>query len=225
MSERENPVELIEDMEEDAEQKDLLSELGGPQGIADSSIPGLAFVIVYTIFGNDIQLSSIVAVALGAVIAGIRLIRGEQLRFAFSGFIGVAIAAFIASRSGKAEDFFLPGLLFNAGYALVYLVSILIRWPLIGVLVGPLIGEGMTWRQDPEKVALYSKASWIWFGMFIVRLAVQLPLYLAGAVVALGVAKTAMGLPIFALTLWLTYLLLKGGGIDLKQTRESAKTG
>ena len=225
MSERENPVELIEDMEEDAEQKDLLSELGGPQGIADSSIPGLAFVIVYTIFGNDIQLSGIVAVALGALIAGVRLIRGEQLRFAFSGFIGVAIAAFIASRSGKAEDFFLPGLLFNAGYALVYLVSILIRWPLIGVLVGPLIGEGMTWRQDPEKVALYSKASWIWFGMFIVRLAVQLPLYLAGAVVALGVAKTAMGLPIFALTLWLTYLLLKGGGIDLKQTRESAKTG
>ena len=93
------------------------------------------------------------------------------------------------------------------------------------MLVGPLIGEGMTWRQDPAKVALYSKASWIWFGMFIVRLAVQLPLYLAGAVVALGVAKTAMGLPIFALTLWLTYLLLKGGGIDLKQTRESAKTG
>lgn len=225
MSERENPVELIEEMEENEEQKDLLSELGGPQGIADSSIPGLAFVIVYTIFGNDIQLSSIVAVALGALIAGVRLIRGEQLRFAFSGFIGVAIAAFVASRSGKAEDFFLPGLLFNAGYALVYLVSILIRWPLIGVLVGPLIGEGMTWRQDPAKVALYSKASWIWFGMFIVRLAVQLPLYLAGAVVALGVAKTAMGLPIFALTLWLTYLLLKGGGIDLKQTRESAKTG
>ena len=225
MNDHENPIELIEEMEEVEEQKDLLSELGGPQGIADSSIPGLAFVIVYTIFGNDIQLSGIVAVGLGAVIAAIRLVRGEQLRFAFSGFIGVAIAAFIASRSGKAEDFFLPGLLFNAGYALAYLVSILIRWPLIGVLVGPLIGEGMSWRKDPEKVALYSKASWIWFGMFIVRLAVQLPLYLAGAVVALGVAKTAMGLPIFALTLWLTYLLLKGGGIDLKQTRESAKTG
>ena len=225
MNDHENPIELIEEMEEVEEQKDLLSELGGPQGIADSSIPGLAFVIVYTIFGNDIQLSGIVAVGLGAVIAAIRLVRGEQLRFAFSGFIGVAIAAFIASRSGKAEDFFLPGLLFNAGYALAYLVSILIRWPLIGVLVGPLIGEGMSWRKDPEKVALYSKASWIWFGMFIVRLAVQLPLYLAGAVVALGVAKTAMGLPIFALTLWLTYLLLKGGGIDLKQTRESPKTG
>ena len=225
MDKRENPIELIEEMEEQSEQKDLLSELGGPQGIADSSIPGLAFVIVYTIFGNDIQLSSVVALALGAVIAGVRMIRGEQLRFALSGFVGVAIAAFIASRSGKAEDFFLPGLLFNAGYALVYLVSIIIRWPLIGVLVGPLIGDGMAWRQDPEKVALYSRASWIWFAMFILRLAVQLPLYLAGSVVALGVAKTAMGLPIFALTLWLTYLLLKGGGIDLKQTREGARTG
>lgn len=219
--EPDNPIELFEEMEEEPEQQDLLSELGGPQGIADSSLPGLLFVIVYTAFGQDIQLSSICAVALAALIALYRLIRKESMRFALSGFIGVALAAFIASKSGEAKNFFLPGLLFNAGYALVYLISILIRWPLIGVLVGPLIGEGMTWREDPEKVKLYSRASWIWFGMFVVRLAVQLPLYLAGALVALGIAKTAMGLPVFALALWLTYLILKGGGIDLKQTRKS----
>ncbi|MBK5110014.1 MAG: DUF3159 domain-containing protein [Thermoleophilia bacterium] len=191
--------------------------MGGPQGIADSSLPALVFVIVYTLFGNDIQTAGIAAVALGGVIAVVRLVRGESARFALTGFLGVALAAFIASRSGRAEDFFLPGLLLNAGYALVYLVSILIRWPLIGVLVGPLLGEGMAWRKDPAKMRLYSRASWVWFAMFIVRLAVQLPLYLAGSVVALGIAKTAMGLPIFALCAWLTYLILRSGGIDLKQ--------
>jgi hypothetical protein len=195
--------------------------MGGPQGIADSSLPALLFVIVYTLFGNDIQTAGIAAVALGGVIAVVRLIRGESARFALTGFFGVALAAFIASRSGRAEDFFLPGLLLNAGYALVYLVSILVRWPLIGVLVGPLVGEGMTWRRDPDKVRLYGRASWVWFGMFIVRLAVQLPLYLAGSVVALGIAKTAMGLPVFALALWLTYLILKSGGIDLKAATDS----
>ena len=107
----------------------------------------------------------------------------------------MAIAAFIASKTGKAEDFFLPGLLLNAAYALAYLISIAIRWPLIGVILGPLGGEGMAWRKDPEQVRLYSRASWIWVGVFTARLAVQLPLYLAGALLALGIAKTAMGHP------------------------------
>ncbi|MCB0827830.1 MAG: DUF3159 domain-containing protein [Solirubrobacterales bacterium] len=190
--------------------------MGGAQGIADSSLPALLFVVVYTLFGNDIQTAGIAAVALGGVIAIVRLMRGESARFALTGFFGVALAAFIASRSGRAEDFFLPGLLLNAGYAMAYLVSILVRWPLIGVLVGPLIGEGMSWRRDPARVKLYSRASWVWFAMFVVRLVVQLPLYLAGSVVALGIAKTAMGLPVFALALWLTYLILRSGGIDLK---------
>jgi hypothetical protein len=195
--------------------------MGGPQGIADSSLPALLFVVVYTLFGNDIQTAGIAAVALAGVIAVVRLMRGESARFALTGFFGVALAAFIASRSGRAEDFFLPGLLLNAGYATAYLVSILVRWPLIGVLVGPLIGEGMAWRRDPTRVRMYSRASWVWFAMFIVRLVVQLPLYLAGSVVALGIAKTAMGLPVFALALWLTYLILKSGGIDLKAATDS----
>ena len=74
--------------------------------------------------------------------------------------------------------------------------------------MAPILGEGKTWRQDPERLRLYTRASWIWVGAFLLRLAVQLPLYLAGALVALGVAKTAMGLPIFAVAIWLTYLVL-----------------
>lgn len=190
---------------------DLLSALGGPQGIADSSVPALAFVLVYTFGGHEISLAAWVAVGLGAVITVARLVRRESLQFAFAGFAGVAIAAFIASRTGKAENFFLPGLLLNAAYALAYLVSIAIRWPLLGVILGPLGGEGMAWRRDPEQVKLYSRASWIWVGVFALRLAVQLPLYLAGALLALGIARTAMGIPIFLLAIWLSYLVLRRG--------------
>ena len=80
------------------------------------------------------------------------------------------------------------------------------------MIVGPLNGEGMEWRQDPERLRLYSRASWIWVGVFTVRLAVQLPLYFADELVALGVAKTAMGFPVFALAAWLSYLVLREGG-------------
>jgi hypothetical protein len=202
---------------DEQEERDLLSEMGGPQGIADSSLPGLVFIAVYTLGGSDLQMATIAAIGLGALIAVYRLVRGESAKYAAGGFIGVLIAGFIATRTGKAEDFFLPGLLFNAGYALAYFISILVRWPLIGVFVGPLMGEGMTWRKDPDKVKLFSRASWLWVGMFLVRLLVQLPLYLTSSLVALGIAKTVMGLPIFALTLWLTYLMLKREGLDLKR--------
>jgi hypothetical protein len=187
---------------------DLLEVLGGPQGLADSSLPALAFVIAYTAGGSDLQLASWVAVGVGALMTVIRLLRRETLQFALAGFAGVALSAFIADRTGRAEDFFLPGLLLNAAYAAAYLVSILVRWPLLGIIVAPILGEGKTWRRAPERLRLYTRASWIWVGVFLLRLAVQLPLYLAGALVALGVAKTAMGLPIFLVALWLTYLVL-----------------
>jgi hypothetical protein len=190
---------------------ELLEALGGPQGIADSSAPALAFVLVYTFNGNEISSAAWVAVGIGALISVVRLMRRERLQFALAGFAGVALAAFIASKTGKAEDFFLPGLLLNAAYAVAYLISIAIRWPLLGVLLGPLGGNGMAWRRDPEQVRLYSRASWIWVGVFTLRLAVQLPLYLAGALLALGIARTAMGLPIFLLAIWLSYLVLQGG--------------
>ena len=83
------------------------------------------------------------------------------------------------------------------------------RWPLIGVFIGPLVGEGMEWRKDPRLLRVYTRASWIWVGLFVLRLAVQLPLYLAEDLVALGVAKTAMGFPIFAIAVWLSYLVLR----------------
>ncbi len=190
-------------------QTDLLEALGGPQGIADSSLPALAFVLTYTLNGNKLGMAAWVAIAAGAAMAAYRIYRRETLQFALAGFAGVAIAAFIADRTGRAEDFFLPGLLLNAAYAAAYLISIVIRIPLLGVLLGPITGEGMSWRRDPERVRLYTRASWIWVGVFSLRLAVQLPLYLAGAVLALGIAKTAMGIPIFLIAIWLSYLILR----------------
>ena len=158
------------------------------------------------------SLAAWVAVALGLVLLVARLVRRETLRFALAGFAGVALAAFVADRTGRAENFFLPGLFLNALYAAVYVASIAVRWPLIGVIVEALESRGLEWRDDPDRVRLYSRASWIWVGVFLTRLAVQLPLYLAGALVALGVARAAMGVPIFAIAVWLTYLVLRSGG-------------
>ncbi len=158
------------------------------------------------------------ALVVGAVLTVARLARRETLQHAATGLIGVALAAFVATRTGKAENFFLPGLLANAAYALAYVVSIVIRRPLIGVIVSGFSGGGSGWREDPVLMRTYTRASWLWVGLFLLRLLVQLPLYLAGSVTELGVARTAMGLPLFGLGIWLTWLLIRekpaGPGAD-----------
>jgi hypothetical protein len=185
----------------------LLEAMGGRLGMAETSLPPVAYAAVYGFIGTTG--SAVVAVVVAAVFALARLVRRETPRHALTGLVGVGFAAFVAARSGKAENFFLPGLLLNAAYALAFLVSVVVRRPLVGYVVGQLDGEGLAWRDDPLRVRAFTRASMLWTALFGLRLAVQLPLYLAGAVTALGVAKTAMGIPLFALGLWLTYRLVR----------------
>ncbi len=187
----------------------LVRTFGGWSGLLDTSLPGLAFVVTYTAFGHNLRLSLIVALALGVVFAAVRLVRRDPLQNVVGGFVGVAIAAIIANATGKAEDFYLPGLFINAAYALAYLIANLVRWPLIGVVVGLASGWGMVWRQDPVLLRAFLRAGWLWAGFFALKVAVQLPLYLAGEVVALGITRVVMGWPLWLVLLWLTYLVVK----------------
>jgi hypothetical protein len=188
---------------------DLREAVGGPMGMAETSLPAVAFVVAYTASGSDTNTAAKVAVALALVLTLARLVRRETPIHALSGLVGVGFAAFIATRSGRAEDFFLPGLLLNAAYTSALLISLAVRRPLIGIIVTKLDGEGDEWRRDPDRVQAFVRATWLWAGLFATRLVVQLPLYAAGAVVALGVAKTAMGLPLYGIGLWLTWLLVR----------------
>ncbi len=188
----------------------IAEAIGGPLGMAETALPAVAYVVAYTASGSDTTVAGIVAVGLALALAIARLVRRESPRHALSGLLGVGFAAFIAAKSGKAENFFLPGLLLNAAYAAAFLISILVRWPLVGVVVTKLDGEDSAWRSDALRMRAFRRASWLWVGMFSARLLVQLPLYLAGAVVALGIARTAMGIPLFALCLWLSWLIVRG---------------
>lgn len=187
----------------------LAGAFGGVRGTVEASVPPVAFVVAYTISGQDTTVSAIAALVVGILLTVARLARRETVQHAITGLVGVALAAFVATKTGKAENFFLPGLLANAAYAAIYFVSIVVRWPLIGVIVSGLSGTGSVWRRDPALMRAYTRASWLWVVLFLTRLLVQLPLYLAGSVTELGIARTAMGLPLFGLGVWLTWLLIR----------------
>ena len=111
--------------------------------------------------------------------------------------------------TNRPEDNFVPGLITNAAYSVVFLVSILATWPIIGVAVGLIRGEGFSWRKNKHHLRVYSGVTAIWFGMFALRLIVQYPLYLAGNVEGLATAKLLLGLPLYVPVLALTWLIVR----------------
>lgn len=182
--------------------------IGGWRGLIDSAVPTAVFITAYALPGQDLGRAIVAALIAGAAIALLRVVRRQPLQQVAAGLAGLAIAAFVTSRTGRAEDFFLPGFLTNAAYGVAFLVSILVRWPLLGVAMGMLTGTGSSWRSDQRLYRTYAAASWLWVGVFALRLAVQVPLYLAGAVTALGTARIVLGTPLFALGAYLSYRLL-----------------
>lgn len=199
--------------------------LGGWRGVIDSGVPTMVFVVGYVLTGQELRPALVAAVIAGLVIVVWRLIRRESLQQVLTGFLGVAISAFVASRTGRAENFFAMGILINLAYAVAYVVSILVRWPLMGVAIGFFRGEPTEWRDDPRQYSAYVTTSWIWAGMFGLRLLVQLPLYYAGAVGLLGAAKLLMGWPMFLAAAYLTYRIVHPVLAELDQRRAAEAAG
>lgn len=189
---------------------DAMSQgIGGKRGLFDSTLPTAIFLIAYVVSGSSLSISLWAAVGSGIAVMVLRAARGESLRQVLTGFVGVAISAVIAARTGEAQNFFLPGLLMNLAYGAIFVVSIVVRRPLAGYAAGAVTGDVSSWLHDPTARRAANQASWIWAGIFGLRLVVQMPLFFAGAVGALGVAKIVMGVPLFLLGGLLSYRILR----------------
>lgn len=187
----------------------LAEAIGGVRGVIDSGAPAVLFVIVAAV--STLRAAVFSALALAVVLAVVRLARREPLRYALSGSIGVGISAYVALRMGKAEGFFLPGIAVNAVYGSVFLGSVLIRRPLVGVIVRAL------GRPEPQgRVAVATTL--LWAGVFASRAAVQGALYLAGQPGWLAAVRIGMGWP-------LTFLALAATAAAVRQRGPLASGG
>ena len=186
----------------------LLAAMGGIRGLVEAVLPGLVFLVIYTIT-RDLIPSLIAPVLIGVIFFVLRLTTKQTVTQAIGGLVGIGISAVLALLTGRAEDFYLPGFWTNGVYGALLLVSALIGWPLIGVAVGFLMGEQLAWRANPSKRRVMVILTFLWAGLFILRLAVQLPLYYAGNVEWLGATKLLMGIPLYAPLLVVSWLMVR----------------
>ncbi|AYY13496.1 DUF3159 domain-containing protein [Actinobacteria bacterium YIM 96077] len=193
----------------DREPESLATLLGGRRGAIDASLPPVAFAAGWALAGRSIPLGVVAALVAAAAIAAWRLWRGARPRAALVGVLGVGVAALIVLHTGRAADFFLVQLLSNATSALAWTVSIIVRWPLLGVVVGTVLGQKARWRRDPALLRAYSLGSIIWVFQYLVRLAVFTPLWAAGSVVALGTMRALLSWPLVAACLAVSWWVIR----------------
>ncbi|WP_203817192.1 DUF3159 domain-containing protein [Paractinoplanes ferrugineus] len=181
-----------------AQPESLAELLGGRRAAIDATLPAVGFVTGWLISGHSVWAGAGAAIVVGLAVCGWRLRRGDRPRAVLIGLLGVCVAAVIALRTGNAADFFLVQVFSNAASALLFAISVVLRRPLLGVIVGAVLGQRTRWRRDPALLRSYSLASWVWVLQYALRVAVFLPLYLADQVVALGVARVVLSWPLVA---------------------------
>ena len=211
----------------------FLEAFGGVRGMVETTVPGLIFVLSYTI-NRDIHISAIAALSLSALMAVVRLVRKDTVKHAFSGVFGVAFGAVFAMMSGDAKNFFLPGMLYTLGLAVAYIVSSLVGWPLLGLILGPLFRENISWRtRNPGRKAAYTKASYCWGFVLLAKSCITFPIYFFGDATQLGWLRVALGIPPFLLCVYLTWIFLAKAPapidviaeLEAKEAREQAGSG
>lgn len=200
------------DTVEAAVRAQLSKALGGVRGMVEAAVPVIAFTGTYVV-AEDVKLAVTAGIAAAVVLLGVRLVQRSSPQFVLNSLVGIAIAAFFALRSGRAEDAFLPGIMLNAGYAAAMIFSIAVRWPVVGFIIGSVTGDPAAWRRDPGIVKLCSRLTWLLLTPCVARVAVQYPIYVTDGDQSglLGAAKIAMGWPLQVAALAaMVWLLARG---------------
>lgn len=199
-----------------AEDFDIGRAMGGVRGVAETIIPPLLFIVLYLVTGTvRIPAIACLAIACGAII--VRLIQKIDVVPALSGFLVVVISAVWALKSGQASNYFILGIITNCAYLAVLLLSLIARWPLMGLIIGFLRGDPTGWKNGklahtPEQSLTrrrYWHITWIWVGLFAARLLVQVPLFTTKAIAPLAAARIIMGPFLFAFVAWLTWMIVR----------------
>lgn len=189
----------------------LATALGGRRGMLEAAVPTITFTVTFLTL-HDLRTALVLSVTTALVLLGVRLVQRTSVQFVVNSLVGIGIGALFAWRSaqsgGDSEDnalaYFLPGIIYNLGYAGLMTLSIVVRWPVVGFMVGSVAGDPTAWHRDPQVVRLCRNLTWMLVLPCLVRAGVQLPLYLAGRgaedagpmIAALGLSKIVMGWPL-----------------------------
>lgn len=214
-----------------AEDFSVIDSIGGVRGVVESVLPGLVFLGMFLVT-KDLALTVKVCGVLCALEVLARLVQRQTVTGALSGVVMMLVCLYAAYKSNDARNYYLPGCIINAVWAVALLAGQAFRVPGIGLIVEFVRrppSDGLRawyrgWHDDPRLLRAYTVATWVWIGLFVVRDSFQVPLYLTNNVTWLGGIALALGVPGFALICWVSYLII-GTPLHAEREREQRPGG
>jgi hypothetical protein len=190
----------------------IARSLGGRRGMVEAAVPTLIFTVLW-LTTKELPIALAASIAVAAVALLVRLVQRSAVQFCLNALFGIGIGwlfVTISARNGGSADdqalaYFLPGIIYNAGYTVLLSLTCLVGWPLVGFMVGSVTGDPTAWHRDRQIVRLCTTLTWLLVVPCLVRVVVQAPIWFAGrsgsieadsAVAALGILKIAMGWPL-----------------------------
>ena len=208
-------LSALADAGNDGEDFSVIDAIGGSRGVIESMLPGVVFVVLFVATSN-LNLTIAVSAVLAVLQVIVRLIQRQSVMGAVSGLVAVGICLIWAWQTHEARNYYIFGFITNTGYAVLLAISLIARVPGLGLVVEfirSLPTEHFKawfddWMGDKALKRAYMIITGLWVGLFLLRLVVQVPLYLTNHVAALGVVRLLMGIPFWALSIWVSYLII-----------------
>ncbi len=108
----------------------LAKALGGRRGMVEAAVPTIVFTVLW-LTTRELQVALGVSVGVAVLLLVVRLVQRSTVQFVVNALFGIGIGWFFvrlaASRGGSEDEqalaYFLPGLLYNCGYAVVMAVT------------------------------------------------------------------------------------------------------
>jgi uncharacterized membrane protein len=183
--------------------------VGGWRTVAEAVASRVVFLVAY-LLTDQVLVSALIAVGAVAVLAVVRVFTQRAYWSAAIGVLVVGFSAFLAGSTGRAVDFYLHAVLWQPSAGVLFLVSMAVGWPAVGLAVGAARGERFAWRRDPVRRRQYQMCTAFFVLKSVIAGAVLVPLYLTEQVTALGIAATLIGgAPATGLCVYLSWRVLR----------------